>query len=85
VAAAEAAGGLEATLARLSAEANVYALASHIYWGVWSLVQARYSPIDFDYIGYSGLRWAEYRARRDAFLAQAADVFGPAGAAAGSS
>jgi hypothetical protein len=28
-------------LARFSAEANLFALASHIYWGVWALIQAR--------------------------------------------
>ncbi|KAG2487423.1 hypothetical protein HYH03_013990 [Edaphochlamys debaryana] len=55
-------------LDRLVAEACVFALASHAYWGVWSYIQARYSPIDFDYLSYSELRWAEYRRRREEFL-----------------
>lgn len=29
----------EATLERCVAEANVYALAAHQYWGVWSFLQ----------------------------------------------
>ena len=60
----------------LTAEADVYALASHIYWGVWAVVQARYSPIDFDYMAYSAQRWAEFRRRRAEFLGRARSVFG---------
>jgi ethanolamine kinase len=37
-------------------EANAFALASHQYWGVWALIQARYSPIDFDYLGWAAAR-----------------------------
>ncbi|PSC74786.1 Replication A 70 kDa DNA-binding subunit isoform A [Micractinium conductrix] len=39
----------EAHVQRCVAEANVYALAAHQYWGTWSLLQARWSFIDFDY------------------------------------
>jgi len=31
-------------------------LADHLWWGTWAVVQARYSPIDFDYLGYAKLR-----------------------------
>ncbi|KAG2428047.1 hypothetical protein HXX76_012031 [Chlamydomonas incerta] len=58
-----------AALEGLAAEACIYALASHAYWGVWSFIQARYSPIDFDYLDYSALRWAEYHRRRAEFVA----------------
>lgn len=61
-------------LERMEAEANLFALASHIYWGVWALIQARYSPIDFDYLQYSGTRWGEYHRRKDEFVAQASRV-----------
>lgn len=47
----------------LVVEANVYALASHLYWAVWALLQAKYSAIDFDYLGYHSLRMAEARRR----------------------
>lgn len=29
-------------LKKLSAEANLYALVSHVYWGIWALIQARW-------------------------------------------
>lgn len=63
-------------LDRLVAEANVWALASHLYWGIWALVQACYSPIDFDYIQFSKTRLAEMQRRKDAWLAEASRVFG---------
>ncbi len=63
-------------LDRLVAEANVWSLAAHLYWGVWSIIQACYSPIDFNYMTYSGTRLSEFRRRRDGFLATAVQVFG---------
>ena len=56
---------------RLVVEANVFALASHLYWGVWALIQAKHSAIDFDYLAYHGLRLAEMRRRMDGVLAMA--------------
>lgn len=58
------------------AEADVYALAAHQYWGSWALLQARWSAIDFDYMGYAALRWGEYRRRKEEFLAAARAAFG---------
>lgn len=52
-------------------EANAFALVAHQYWGVWALIQARYSPIDFDYLSYSSLRWKEYHNRKTEFLGDA--------------
>jgi ethanolamine kinase len=56
------------------AEANVYSLAAHQYWGTWALMQARWSKIEFDYMGYAALRWGEYRRRKDEFLQQAREA-----------
>lgn len=28
-----------------------FSMAAHYFWGVWSLIQAAYSSIDFDFIG----------------------------------
>jgi ethanolamine kinase len=56
------------------AEANVYSLAAHQYWGTWALMQARWSKIDFDYMGYAELRWGEYRRRKDEFIKQAEEA-----------
>ncbi|KAL4433561.1 hypothetical protein ABPG75_000002 [Micractinium tetrahymenae] len=67
----------KAELARCVAEANVFALAAHQYWGTWSLLQANWSSIDFDYLGYAQLRWGEYHRRKEEFLAEAARAFGP--------
>jgi ethanolamine kinase len=67
------------SFARLCAEVDAFSLASHAYWGVWSIIQARYSPIDFDYLSYHALRWAELRKRLDAFCGRAEQVFGGGG------
>lgn len=75
-------GSLDQHLERLSAEANVFALASHVYWGVWAVVQARYSPIDFDYFDYSAMRWGEYHRRKQQAMADARRVFGEGGGVA---
>ncbi|KAJ1848148.1 hypothetical protein IWW55_001256 [Coemansia sp. RSA 2706] len=42
------------------AEVQVFRLASHYYWGVWGLVQASISEIDFDYMDYARMRFDEY-------------------------
>ncbi|RAL10410.1 putative ethanolamine kinase [Aspergillus homomorphus CBS 101889] len=35
-----------------------------LYWGIWSLIQAQISQIDFDYASYAELRLGEYYAWR---------------------
>ncbi len=35
-----------------------FVLVDHLWWGSWAVVQARNSPIDFDFMGYAGLRLA---------------------------
>jgi choline kinase/choline/ethanolamine kinase len=41
-------------------------LASHLMWGLWGIVQAGQSVIEFDYIGYALQRFDEYaRWKRD--------------------
>jgi ethanolamine kinase len=41
---------------------------SHMFWGIWALVQGAISTIDFDFVDYAGLRFAEYYRRKDEFL-----------------
>uniref|UniRef100_A0A671QVN8 ethanolamine kinase n=1 Tax=Sinocyclocheilus anshuiensis TaxID=1608454 RepID=A0A671QVN8_9TELE len=36
----------------LYVQVNRFALASHFFWGLWALIQAQYSTIDFDFLGY---------------------------------
>ncbi|CAG8539318.1 9114_t:CDS:2 [Paraglomus occultum] len=53
---------------KLYSVVNKFALASHCYWGLWALVQARLSEIDFDYMGYAIKRFDEYNNRKEEFL-----------------
>ncbi|GJY85838.1 putative reverse transcriptase domain-containing protein [Tanacetum coccineum] len=39
-------------LEALYVEANCYMLASHLFWALSALIQAKMSPIDFDYLEY---------------------------------
>jgi ethanolamine kinase len=36
-----------------------------LYWGIWALIQARISHIDFDYSSYAEIRLGEYWAWRE--------------------
>ncbi|XP_051132238.1 probable ethanolamine kinase [Andrographis paniculata] len=55
----------DAELEALYVETNAYTLASHLCWGLWGLVQAKVSPIDFDYLEYFFLRYNEYKKQKD--------------------
>lgn len=52
-------------LEALYVETNTYRLASHLYWALWALIQAKMSPIDFDYLGYFFLRYNEYKKQKE--------------------
>nr|KAF6452283.1 hypothetical protein HJG59_004661 [Molossus molossus] len=41
-------------------QVNQFALASHFFWGLWALIQAKYSTIDFDFLGYAVVRFNQY-------------------------
>ncbi|KAJ8003097.1 hypothetical protein DPEC_G00165830 [Dallia pectoralis] len=41
-------------------EANRFALASHFLWGLWSIIQARISKIEFGYMDYANSRFDAY-------------------------
>ncbi|XP_076861535.1 ethanolamine kinase 1 [Brachyhypopomus gauderio] len=44
----------------LYVQVNRFALASHFFWALWALIQAQYSTIDFDFLGYAVLRFNQY-------------------------
>ncbi|NWZ10299.1 EKI1 kinase, partial [Agelaius phoeniceus] len=44
----------------LYVQVNQFALASHFFWGLWALIQAKYSTIDFDFLGYAIVRFNQY-------------------------
>lgn len=41
-------------------EVNLFTLASHFMWAVWSLVQAQNSHLDFDFVKYANIRFDQY-------------------------
>ncbi|XP_069763817.1 ethanolamine kinase 1 [Narcine bancroftii] len=41
-------------------QVNLFALASHFFWGLWALIQTKYSTIDFDFLRYAIVRFHQY-------------------------
>ncbi|XP_054246271.1 choline kinase alpha isoform X4 [Indicator indicator] len=41
-------------------EVNRFALASHFFWGLWSIIQAKISSIEFGYLEYAQSRFDAY-------------------------
>ncbi|XP_014373255.1 choline kinase alpha [Alligator sinensis] len=41
-------------------EVNRFALASHFFWGLWSIIQAKISSIEFGYLDYALSRFDAY-------------------------
>jgi ethanolamine kinase len=58
----------DAELDTMYIEVNRYALASHMFWGLWAVIQAKYSAIDFDYIKYAHQRFSAYYSLRDQWM-----------------
>ena len=56
VAEAEAAGAAGALWEELALEADRFAVAGHLFWGLWAVVQARWSEVEFDFAAYAVLR-----------------------------
>lgn len=44
----------------LHIEVNRFSLASHFFWGLWSIIQARLSTIKFGYLEYAQARFDAY-------------------------
>ncbi|XP_029908615.1 choline kinase alpha isoform X2 [Myripristis murdjan] len=44
----------------LYVEVNRFSLASHFFWGLWSIIQARISTIEFGYLEYAQARFDAY-------------------------
>ncbi|XP_060074490.1 ethanolamine kinase 1-like [Ylistrum balloti] len=55
-------------LERFYVYVNKCALTAHFFWGVWAIIQAKYSTIDFDYLEYAVIRFDEYFRRKEEFL-----------------
>ncbi|XP_068648646.1 probable ethanolamine kinase [Aristolochia californica] len=57
-------------------ETNTLALASHLYWALWALIQAQVSPIDFNYLDYFFLRYNEYNKKKESTFSMAREYLG---------
>ncbi|KAF3016735.1 hypothetical protein E8E14_002491 [Neopestalotiopsis sp. 37M] len=55
----------EEEVTKLFEEVDVFRGLPGFYWGIWSLIQAQISQIDFDYASYAEIRFGEYWAWRD--------------------
>lgn len=51
-------------IVRLYEIVEKFTLASHFLWGIWALIQAEYSAIDFDFFNYACIRFKEYFSRK---------------------
>ncbi|KAJ3040800.1 Ethanolamine kinase [Rhizophlyctis rosea] len=58
----------EEEVEKLYREVNMFGLAAHYFWGVWALVQAQVSDLDFDYLEYALLRFGEYERRKGEWM-----------------
>lgn len=50
-----------------------YALASHLFWGLWGIISEHVNDIDFDYMDYARQRFAQYWLMKPVILACHAD------------
>ena len=69
----------EADIHQLMDEVDRFRGIPGFYWGIWALIQALISQIDFDYASYAETRLGEYRAWKEAEQRKSKGV-GPAGA-----
>lgn len=51
-------------VSRLFEEVDMFRGTPGLYWGIWALIQATISQIDFDYASYAEVRLGEYWAWR---------------------
>jgi ethanolamine kinase len=54
----------EAEAQKLFDEVDIFRGVPGFYWGIWALIQATISQIDFDYAAYAEVRLGEYWAWR---------------------
>jgi len=52
---------------KLYIEVNKFSLASHLFWGLWAIVQAKNSTIDFDFMTYGVQRIQTYFKYKEKF------------------
>ncbi len=70
----------EVEAARLLRDVDLFRGVPGFYWGIWALIQARISDINFDYASYAETRLAEYwawKAERDGTRAASGEDMPP--------
>ncbi|KAK6318535.1 hypothetical protein J4Q44_G00118260 [Coregonus suidteri] len=65
--------GLEATVTerevqKLYVQVCKFSLASNFFWGLWAILQARYSSIDFDFERYAMARFDYYFEKKEEYF-----------------
>ncbi|OQR98358.1 ethanolamine kinase [Thraustotheca clavata] len=65
---------LDEFLSHLYESGNLYALSAHMFWGLWAIVQADNSTIDFDFLDYARMRFEAFEMQLDQFCPTAKDV-----------
>ncbi|XP_060779581.1 choline/ethanolamine kinase [Neoarius graeffei] len=57
----------QSVMEQMVIEANRFALASHFFWGLWSIIQAKLSKIEFGYMDYAQHRFDSYFKQKKLF------------------
>ena len=52
------------TVEQLEKEVEVFYIATHLFWGIWSVLQSKFSPIEFDFLDYARMRLRQGRVAR---------------------
>ncbi|XP_068170307.1 ethanolamine kinase 2 [Antennarius striatus] len=58
----------EAEVTRLHVHACKFSLASNFLWGLWAILQSRYSSIDFDFHRYAAARLGHYFLKKEEYF-----------------
>lgn len=58
----------EQEVTRLYVQVCKFSLASNLFWGMWAMLQSRFSSIDFDFNRYAAARLKYYFEKRDQYL-----------------
>ncbi|XP_046383103.1 choline/ethanolamine kinase-like isoform X2 [Ischnura elegans] len=64
---------IEKEAEQVMAEVQVFTMASHLFWGLWSLVNAKISQIPFGYWEYAAARLDGYFKRKSQIIGQSVD------------
>ncbi|KAM8891384.1 ethanolamine kinase 2 [Spinachia spinachia] len=58
----------EAEVTRLYVQVCKFSLASNFFWGLWAILQSRFSSIDFDFERYATARFNFYFEKKEEYL-----------------